>query len=122
MQLSENVCAPLVTYVMTPLEVVLGRVEKYHAPELLSGAATQQGVAVNAVANECAVVTVPEALVTDPTCTLDIVARLEICETVIFPLLSPSGTPAHVPGVPALTFIQPATPFAVAPEFCSKSP
>jgi hypothetical protein len=47
---------------------------------------------------------------------------LEICEAAICPLLLPSGTPAHVPGVPAATLTQAATPLAVAPEFCSMSP
>jgi hypothetical protein len=45
-----------------------------------------------------------------------------ICVGAICPLLLPSGTPAHVPGVPAATLTQAATPFAVAPEFCSISP
>jgi hypothetical protein len=49
-------------------------------------------------------------------------ARLDICELLICPLLLPSGIPAHVPGVPAVTFTHAATPFAVAPEFCSMSP
>jgi hypothetical protein len=40
-----------------------------------------------------------------------------ICDRLMWPLLSPSGIPAHVPGVPAATFTHAATPFAVAPEF-----
>ena len=44
------------------------------------------------------------------------------CEELIWPLLSPSGIPAHVPGVPAATFTQAAIPFADALEFCSMSP
>jgi hypothetical protein len=47
---------------------------------------------------------------------------LEICEVAICPLLLPSGIPAQVPGVPAATLTQAATPFAVAAEFCSMSP
>jgi hypothetical protein len=47
---------------------------------------------------------------------------LEICVGAICPLLLPNGIPAHVPGVPPATFTQAATPFAVAPEFCSISP
>ena len=51
---------------ITPLDVVLGSVEKYHAPEFESGVATHVGVALNAVANVCAVVTVPVVLDTVP--------------------------------------------------------
>ena len=69
---TENVCAPLVVYVMIPVEVVLGRVEKYHAPLLEYGLAVQFGVPVKAFENVCAVVVVPDALDTVPTWTFAI--------------------------------------------------
>jgi hypothetical protein len=47
---------------------------------------------------------------------------LLICDGAMLPLLSPSGIPSQVPGVPAATLTHPATPLAVAPEFCSRSP
>ena len=45
-----------------------------------------------------------------------------ICDAAMWPLLSPSGIPAHAPGVPAVTLTQAATPLALAAEFCSISP
>ena len=46
----------------------------------------------------------------------------DIWEATIWPLLLPSGIPAHAPGVPSATLTQAATPLAVALEFSSISP
>jgi hypothetical protein len=55
--------------VIIPVDEVVGAVEKYQVSALLKGDATQLGVAWNAVEKVCAVVTVPEELVTYPTWT-----------------------------------------------------
>jgi hypothetical protein len=64
----------------------------------------------------------PVPVVPDARTTFPDPVVFEICDELICPLLLPSGIPAHVPGVPAATFTHAATPFAVAPRFCSMSP
>src|ERR1700685_1736871 len=68
------------------------------------------------------VVTLPVNVGPLASTTLPVPVVPEICAALICPLLLPSGIPAHVPGVPAATLTHAATPFAPAPEFCSKSP
>ena len=81
---------------MTPVEVVLGGVEKYHAPALVVGVPTQGGVEVKGAENVWAVVVVPVVLETVPVtvgCTaLTPIFRLDR-DSPLFALVAPKASP-----------------------------